>query len=83
MSITESDITNRKYTVLGDVEATVRKTTVFNRDPTEEEVNEKLKKVAAKMGADAVILVRYGKVGVSALSWGALNGKGRAIVYND
>ena len=34
-------------------------------------------------GADAVIFVRYGTVGVSFMSWGSLNGKGRAIVFLD
>ena len=81
--VTETDITDRKYKVLGDIEVTVRKTTIFNKDPTNEQVNEKLKEEAAKLGADAVILVRYGTVGISLLSWGALNGKGRAIVFVD
>lgn len=78
--ISKQDI-NKPYTSLGDITATVNKTTVFNADPTPELVNEKLKKEAAKLGADAVILVRYGNVGVSAFSWGSLEGKGRAIKF--
>ena len=81
--VTEADITDHKYKVLGDIEVTVNKTTIFNEDPTREQVNEKLKEEAAKLGADAVILVRYGTVGISLLSWGSLNGKGRAIVFVD
>ena len=81
--ITETDISDRKHKSLGDIEVTVNKTTIFHSDPTQEKVNEELRKEAAKLGADAVILVRYGTVGVSALSWGALNGKGRAIVFLD
>ena len=81
--VTETDITNHKYKVLGDIEVTVHKTTIFNKDPTNEPVNEKLKEEAAKLGADAVILVRYGTVGISLTSWGSLNGKGRAIVFVD
>ena len=81
--VTETDITDRKYKVLGDIEVTVHKTTIFNEDPTYEQVNEKLKEEAAKLGADAVILVRYGTVGISLLSWGSLNGKVRAIVFVD
>lgn len=81
--VTETDISDRKYKVLGDVEVTVNKTTIFHSDPTREKVNEELRKEAAKLGADAVILVRYGTVGVSFMSWGALNGKGRAIVFLD
>ena len=38
---------------------------------------------AAKIGADAVIQVRYGTVGMSwMVSWGSLDGKGRAIAYD-
>ena len=81
--ITETDISDRKYKFLGDIEVTVNKTTIFHSDPTQEKVNEELRKEAANLGADAVILVRYGTVGVSFMSWGALNGKGRAIVFLD
>jgi len=80
ITITEGDV-SRKYTSLGDVSVTVNKTTVFNKDPTREMVNDKLKEKAAELGADAVILVRYGEGGVSLLSWGSLEGKGRAIKY--
>ena len=72
---------NRKYTSLGDVSVTVNKTTIFNRDPTRDDVNAKLREEAAKLGADAVIHVRYGQGGVSMMSWGSLEGKGRAIKY--
>lgn len=77
----EGDVKDRKYTVLAELNAVVRKTTIFNADPTREMVAEKLKEEAATLGADAVIQVRYGSVGVSMLSWGALEGKGRAIKY--
>jgi len=79
--VTETDISDHKYKVLGDIEVTVNKTTIFNADPTREKVNEELRKEAARLGADAVILVRYGTVGVSFMSWGSLSGKGRAIVF--
>ena len=79
--VTKEDISDKPYTVLADIEATVNKTTIFHDDPTPELVNEKLREEAAKLGADAVILVRYGTVGVSFMSWGSLDGKGRAIVF--
>lgn len=81
--VTEADIGDRKYKVLGDIDVKVNKTTIFHKDPTKEQVNEKLKEQAAKLGADAVILVRYGTVGVTGFSWGSLNGKGRAIAFLD
>ena len=77
--ITEGDITDRRYSVLGDISVTVNKTTMFHPDPTRDQVNDRLREEAAKVGADAVIFVRYGTLGISALSWGSLDGKGRAI----
>lgn len=79
--LTEKDITDRKYETLADLEVTVNKTTIFHADPTKELVAEKLKEEAAKLNADAVILVRYGTVGIGLLSWGSLDGKGRAIKF--
>lgn len=80
VTVSEGD-TNRKYRSLGDISVTVNKTTVFNRDPTREDVNQKLREKAAELGADAVIHARYGEGGISLMSWGSLEGKGRAIKY--
>lgn len=79
--LTEKDITDRKYETLADLEVTVNKTTIFHADPTKELVAERLKEEAAKLNADAVILVRYGTVGIGLFSWGSLDGKGRAIKF--
>jgi uncharacterized protein YbjQ (UPF0145 family) len=65
------------------VSVTVNKVTIFNADPTRDMVNQRLRNEAAKLGADAVIQVRYGTVGISPLSWGSLDGKGRAIVFEN
>lgn len=80
--ITKKDIKDRSYSVVGDITVTVNKTTLFHADPTREMVNEKLREEGAKLGADAVIFVRYGKVGVSFWSYGSLEGKGRAVKFN-
>ena len=79
--ITDKDIPDRKYQSLGDITATVNKTTIFNADPTQEMVNEKLREKASELGADAVILVSYGNGGMSLMSWGSLEGKGRAVKF--
>jgi len=79
--ILDGDVTERPYETLGEIDVTVNKTTLFPPDPTREMVNLKLREEAAKMGADAVIQVRYGMVGTGNLSWGSLDGKGRAIAY--
>lgn len=81
ITVMKSDITDRPYNVIADIEVTVNKTTLFHQDPTPELVDQKLREEAAELGADAVILVRYGSVGISLLSWGSLDGKGRAIAF--
>jgi hypothetical protein len=80
--VIEGDITDKPYKSLGDVSVTVNKVSIFNADPTREMVDQRLRAQAAKLGADAVIQVRYGTVGISALSWGSLDGKGRAIAFD-
>ena len=79
--ITDTDIVDRKYTSLGDITVNVNKTTVFHPNPTPALVNDKLKEKAHELGADAVILVRYGQGGISLMSWGSMEGKGRAVRY--
>lgn len=79
--ITDNDVVDRKYNSLGDITVTVNKTTIFHPDPTPLLVNQALKEKASELGADAVVLVRYGKGGVSFMSWGSLEGKGRAIKF--
>ena len=79
--ITENDMPDRKYVSLGDISVTVRKTTIFDKDPTRALVVDALREKAADMGADAVVLVRYGTVGVGLFSWGQLDGSGRVVVF--
>ncbi len=81
--VTEQDITDRRYRVIGDLDVVVNKTTIFHADPTRELVDKKLQERAAELGADAVILVRYGTVGISFFSWGSLSGKGRAVAFTN
>ncbi|MBI5308630.1 MAG: hypothetical protein HZB37_09945 [Planctomycetes bacterium] len=80
MLITREDITNRKYEPLGTIEATVKKLTIFNANPTEEQVNIKLEEKAAEIGADAVIRVNY-SFGVGLWSWGEITARGIAIRF--
>lgn len=82
IQVTESDVTDRGYKLIGDISVTVNKTTIFHPEPTREMVTEKLKEKASELGADAVILARYGKGGMSLMSWGSLEGKGRAIKFD-
>jgi hypothetical protein len=81
IAITEGDISDKPYKVIADISVTVNKTTIFNADPTREAVDQMLREKASDLGADAVIFVRYGTVGISMMSWGSLDGKGRAVRY--
>ncbi|EJE50795.1 hypothetical protein PMI14_04579 [Acidovorax sp. CF316] len=81
VSITDKDIVDRRYAALGDITVRVNKTTIFHPAPTPELVNDRLREKAAAMWADAVVLVRYGDVGISMMSWGTLEGKGRAVKF--
>ena len=81
--LTEGDITDRPYKVIGDLKVTVNKTTIFNKDPTREMVDVKFRKDASELGADAVILIRYGTVGIGLITWGSLDANGRAIKFTN
>jgi hypothetical protein len=81
--VTENDIPNRRYQPLGDVKVTVRKATIFDTDPTRERVAEALREESARLGADAVVLARYGTVGIGFMSWGQMDGTGRAVRFLD
>ena len=83
ITVTENDITDRPYRSLGDISVTVHKTTLFNADPTRESVNEALRAEGAKLGADAIVLVRYGTVGIGFMSWGQMEGQGRAVSFEN
>ncbi len=79
--VTENDITNRPYVSLGDISVTVRKATIFDGDPTREKVAQALREKTAELGGDAVVLVRYGTVGIGVFSWGQMEGEGRAVAF--
>lgn len=79
--VTENDITDRPYRALGDIEVTVSKWTILDADPTKEKVAAALRETAAEMGADAVVLARYGTVGIGLGGWGQMDGNGRAVTF--
>lgn len=75
------DITDRRYVVLGEVHAGVRKATLFSNAVSEAKIYRELWERGRKMGADAIIKVRYGKSHVTAMSWGKTNATGTAIKF--
>ena len=75
------DITDRPYTVVGEVTAGVRKATVFSKEASQAKVYRELWERAEKLGADAVVNAKYGDSHVSAFSWGKTNATGTAIKF--
>lgn len=77
------DITDRPYTVLGEVKAGVRKATIFSKAPSQEKIYRELWERGEKLGADAVIKAQYGDAHVTAFSWGSSSATGVAIKFVD
>jgi hypothetical protein len=75
------DVTDRPYTVLGEVKAGVRKATIFSKAPDQGKVYRELWERAAKLGADAVVKAQYGDPHVTALSWGSVGATGLAVKF--
>jgi hypothetical protein len=69
----------RQYKVVGPIEARVTAGAAWNKARTVEDVNSKLREVALKRGANAIINVEYQR-GVSMTSWKALTARGTAVV---
>ena len=66
------------YTVIGPIEAVVKKLTAFHKNPTQEQVDIVLTEKATQMGANAVMDVEY-KHGVGFATWGYMKATGTAI----
>jgi uncharacterized protein YbjQ (UPF0145 family) len=75
------DITDRPYTVIGEVHAGVRKATIFSKSPSQEKIYKELWERAQKLGADAVIKAEYGDFHASAISWGKTKATGIAVKF--
>jgi hypothetical protein len=79
--ITEGDITDKPYKIIGDISLTVKKVGIVDRPPIDVKAENALRAKAVEMGADAVILVRYDKQGFTGLSMGRIDATGRAVVF--
>lgn len=66
------------YTPIRELRAKCEASHAFMPAPTETEVNAKLRGMAAKVGANAVINIRYDS-GVSLTSWKSMTGTGLAV----
>ena len=75
------DITDRPYASLGEVSVTLTKLNPWGEEPTKDQVETKLKEEAAKKGADALIYVRYTKLGASWNRVSGIEGKAQAVKF--
>jgi uncharacterized protein YbjQ (UPF0145 family) len=75
------DISDRPYDVVGEVQAGVRKATIFSKEASQSKIYKELWERAEKLGADAVINAKYGDSHVTAMSWGKTNATGTAIKF--
>lgn len=78
-----TDLPDRPYTVLGEVQAKVRKATIFSKEASQEKIYRELWERGEKLGADAVVNAGYGNSHVTALSWGSTTATGTAVKFND
>ena len=76
------DISDRPYTVVGEITAGVRKATVFSKAASQDKIYRELWERAQKLGADAVVHASYGESHISAMSWGQTTATGIAIKFN-
>ena len=72
----------RKYKELGPIEVSVKKLTVFHKDPTRDQANEALVEKAKIIGADAVIKVTY-ESGIGMMTWGYIDAKGTGVKFTE
>jgi len=80
--IVEGPISDKKYESLGPVEVSVKKLTVFHKDPTKEQANSALIEKARAIGADAAINVTYDS-GVGFTTWGYIDAKGEGVKFKE
>lgn len=76
--LAEDNLPGRKYKEIGPVEVSVKKLTIFHKDPTKEQANEALVERARALGADAVVNISY-KTGIGLTTWGYIDAKGTAV----
>lgn len=82
VQIVEGDLADINYSIIGQIEAVVKKLTVFHKNPTKEQVDIVLVEKAIKVGADAVINVSY-TGGVGFTTWGYMKAEGTAVKKED
>ena len=70
---------DKPYQEIGKIKARVGAPTALHKAPTRDQVNTKLRELAKKKGANAVIKVEYYR-GISPMSWKAHTATGIAVI---
>lgn len=73
-----ADGIDQKYEVMKEISVKVRKASLLSKSPTIEDVNFKLQEEASKIGANAVINVKYSR-GMTLVSYEVLTARGIAV----
>ena len=80
--VLETDLKDKQYSTISEVEAVVKKLTLFHSRPTNEQANYVLRHIAKEKNADAIINVKY-DYGFGFDSWGVLTAKGMLVKYSE
>lgn len=71
---------DRKFKELGQIEVSIKKLTVFHKNPTKEQANAALIEKAKILGGDAVIRTRY-ESGADLTTWGYIHAIGICVAW--
>jgi hypothetical protein len=80
--ISEDALPNRKYEEIGQINVSVKKLTIFHKNPTREQANGVLVEKAKAIGANAVVNVTY-KSGIGFTTWGYIDAQGTGVKLID
>ncbi|MBH1964347.1 MAG: hypothetical protein I8H77_08435 [Comamonadaceae bacterium] len=80
VQISGDALPGKKYEEIGAIEVSVKKLTVFHKDPTKEQADEVLREKAVAIGADAVVNVIY-KSGIGFTTWGYMDAEGTGVKF--
>ncbi|RZV13512.1 hypothetical protein D3M61_06395 [Aliarcobacter butzleri] len=75
--VTEDSLNDKNCVTIKEIDTSVKKLTVFHKDPTKEQANFVLAEQAKKLDANAVRNVKYSS-GVGLTTWGYIDAKGDA-----
>ena len=78
--ISADSLPARKYTEIGPIEVSVKKLTIFHKDPTKEQADTALIEKARTIDADAVVNVTYEK-GIGMTTWGYIDATWTAVKF--